>query len=148
MMKVKVAQPCPTLCDPHGLNSPGQNTGVGKLSLLQGIFPTQGSKPGLLHCRQIIYQLIHKGSPRMLVWVAYSFSSGSFWPGNQTGVSCVTGGFFTSWAIREAPNSLWRWTSYVLICHLYISVYLFKWNISSGLLLISWLVSLSFSIAF
>ena len=52
---------------PHGLyspwNSPGQNTGVGSLSLLQGIFPTQGSKPGLLHCRQILYQLSHKGSP-------------------------------------------------------------------------------------
>ena len=48
---------------PHGLyspwNSPGQNTGVVSLSLLQGIFPTQGSNPGLLHCRQILYQLSH-----------------------------------------------------------------------------------------
>ena len=43
-------------------NSPGQNTGVGSLSLLQGIFPTQGWKPGLPHCRQILYQLSHKGS--------------------------------------------------------------------------------------
>ena len=45
---------------PHGLlslwNSPGQNTGVGSLSLLQGIFPTQGSNPGLLPCRRILYQ--------------------------------------------------------------------------------------------
>ena len=52
---------------PHGLhgpwNSPGQNIGVGSLSFLQGIFPTQGSNPGLLHCRQILYQLSHKGSP-------------------------------------------------------------------------------------
>ena len=52
---------------PHGLyspwNSPGQNTGVGSLSLLQGIFPTQGLNAGLLHCRQILYQLNHKGSP-------------------------------------------------------------------------------------
>ena len=51
---------------PHDLhspwNSPGQNTGVGSLSLLQGIFPTQGLNPGLLHCRQILYQLSHKGS--------------------------------------------------------------------------------------
>ena len=51
---------------PHGLyspwDSPGQNTGVGNLSRLQGIFPTQGSNPGLLHCRQILYQLRHKGS--------------------------------------------------------------------------------------
>ena len=44
---------CPTFCDPMSRpwNSPGQNTGVGSLSLLQGIFPTQGSNPGLLHCR-------------------------------------------------------------------------------------------------
>ena len=52
---------------PHGLyspwNSPGQNTGVGSHSLLQGIFPTQGSNPGLLHCRWILYQLSHQGSP-------------------------------------------------------------------------------------
>ena len=48
-----------TLCDPPGLyspwNSPGQNTGVGNLSLLQEIFPTQGSNPVTLHCRQIFY---------------------------------------------------------------------------------------------
>ena len=51
----------------HGLCSPwnslGQNTGVGSLSLLQGIFPTQESNPGLLHCRRILYQLSHTGSP-------------------------------------------------------------------------------------
>ena len=53
---------------PHGLYSPcyspGQNTGVGSLSLLQGIFPTQGSNQGFPHCRQILYQLSHKGSPK------------------------------------------------------------------------------------
>ena len=52
---------------PHELYSPwnslGQNTGVGNLSLLQVIFQTQGSNPGLPHCRQILYQLSHKGSP-------------------------------------------------------------------------------------
>ena len=42
-------------------NSPGQNTGVGSLSLLQGIVPTQGSNPGLLHCRWILHQLSHQG---------------------------------------------------------------------------------------
>ena len=58
---------------PHGLyspwNSPGQNTGVGSLSLLQGFFPTQGPNPGLPHCGQILYKLSHKGSQysRMLV---------------------------------------------------------------------------------
>ena len=58
----------------HGLfsswNSLDQNTEVDSLSLLQGIFPTQASNPGLSHCRQIIYQLSHKGSPRILEWVA------------------------------------------------------------------------------
>ena len=53
---------------PHGLyspwNSPGQNTGVGSLSLPQGIFPIQGLNPGLTHCRQILHQLGHQGSPR------------------------------------------------------------------------------------
>ena len=54
----QVAQWCPTLCGPvdytvHGI-PPGQNTGVGSPSLLQGIFPTQGLNPGLPHCRQIL----------------------------------------------------------------------------------------------
>ena len=51
---------------PQGLyspwDSPGQNTGVGSLTLLQGIFPTQGSNLGLPHCRRILYQLSHQGS--------------------------------------------------------------------------------------
>ena len=62
---------------PHGLyspwNSPGWNTGVGSL-----------------------YQLSLKGSPRMLEWVAYSFSRGSSQPRNRTGVSCIAGRFFTN----------------------------------------------------
>ena len=82
---------------------PGQNTGVGSLSLLQGIFPTQGSNPGLLHCRWIFYQLSHQGSPRILEWVAFPFSRGSSQPRDRTQVSCIAGGFFTSWATREAP---------------------------------------------
>ena len=92
----------------HGLYSPwnstGQNTGEDSLSLLQGIFPTQGLIPGLLHCRRIIYQLSHKGSPRILEWVAYPISSRSSWPRDQTGVSCIAGGFFTNWAMRQAPS--------------------------------------------
>ena len=57
----------PNSLRPHGLhspwNSPGQNTAVGSLSLLQGIFPTQESNQGLLHCRRILYQLNYQGSP-------------------------------------------------------------------------------------
>ena len=93
---------------PHGLHSPwnssGQNTGVGSLSLLQGIFPTQELNLGLPHCRRILYQLSLKGSPRILECVAYPFSRGSSWPRNQTGVSCTAGRFFTSWATREAQE--------------------------------------------
>ena len=64
---MKVAQ-CLTLCDPmdRPWNSPGQNTGVGSLSLLQRIFPTQGWNPGLPHCRQILYQLSHQASLHLL----------------------------------------------------------------------------------
>ena len=60
---MKVAQSCLT----HGLyspwNSPGHNTGVGSLSLLQWSIPTLESNRGLLHCRQILYQLSYQGSP-------------------------------------------------------------------------------------
>ena len=104
MSEVKVTRSCLTLCSPMDYspwNSPGQNTGVGSLSLLQGIFPTQGSNPGLPHCRQIFYQLSLKGSRRLLEWVAYPFSTGSSWLRNWTRVSCIAGGFFTNWAIRE-----------------------------------------------
>ena len=69
MVLVLVASDC---LQPHGLkparllcswNSPGQNTGVGSHSLLQGIFPAQGLNPGVLYCRQILYCLSHQGSP-------------------------------------------------------------------------------------
>ena len=94
---------------PHGLcsawNSPGQNTGVGSLSLLQGIFSTQGLNLGLPHCSWILYQLSRKRSPRVLEWVTYPFSSRSSRPRNQTGVSCIVSRFFTNWAIREVKTS-------------------------------------------
>jgi len=69
---------------------------VSSLSLLQGIFPAQGSNPGLPHCRWILYQLSHKGGPKILEWVAYPFSRGSSQPRNQTGVSWIAGKFFTN----------------------------------------------------
>ena len=70
-----VAQSCPTLCDPMDCSLPGsfvhedslgKNSGVGCHALLQGTFPTQGSNPGLLHCRKILYHLRdHQPSPQM-----------------------------------------------------------------------------------
>ena len=92
-----VTQSCPTLCDPvdysppgssvHG-DSPGQNTGVGCYALLQGIFPTQGSNPGLPHCRRILYQLSYQGSPSS----PHGFFKSDFlaeWPWDQG--NCVSG---------------------------------------------------------
>ena len=65
-----IHQESPNSLQPHGQYSPwtfpGQNTGVGSLSLLQRIYPTQGLYPGLPHCRWILYQLSHKGSPNQL----------------------------------------------------------------------------------
>ena len=68
-----VTQSCVSLCHPmdcglpdssvHG-DSLAKNTEVACLSLLQGIFPTQGLNPDLPHCRRILYQLTHKGSPK------------------------------------------------------------------------------------
>ena len=92
---VKVTQSCPTLCDPmdytvHGILQAkmlewvafpffliqGSNWG-----LPGGIYPTQGLNPGLMHCRQIFYQLSHKWNTRILKWVAYPFflTQGSNW---------------------------------------------------------------------
>ena len=75
-VKVKFAQSCPTL-QPHGLyrpwNSPGQNTGVGSLSFLRGIFPMKEWNPGLPHCKRILYHVSHKGSPTLLLILTLGF---------------------------------------------------------------------------
>ena len=97
---------CSTLCSPMDCIVceilQARITGVGSLSLLQRIFPTQGSNPGFSQFRQILYQLSHQGSPGMLEWVAYPFSSGSSRPRSWTWVSCIAGKFFTNWTTKEA----------------------------------------------
>ena len=89
-----VALSCPALCDPMDYSlpsssvlgdSPGKNIRGDCHALLQGISPTQGTNPGLLHCMWILYHLSHQGSPRILEWVASPFSRGISWPRNQTG---------------------------------------------------------------
>ena len=82
-----------------------ESCSVSSCSLLQGIFPIQGSNLDLLHCRQILYQLNHQGSPRILEWVAYPFSRGSYRPRNRTGVSCTAGGFWML-TIKLAMNKI------------------------------------------
>ena len=103
-MHAKSLQLCLTLWDPMDparllcpWNSPGKSTGVSSLSLLQGILPTQGSNPGLPHCRWILCQLSHKGSPKIL---SHSVMSDSLqpqglyspWnsPGQNTGVGSLS----------------------------------------------------------
>ena len=107
-----VTQSCLTLYDPMDCSPPGSSVhedssgkdiGVG----IQGIFPTQGSNPGLPHCRRILYQQSHQGSPRILEWAAYPFSRGSSQLRNQTRVSCIAGGFFTNRATREAHKHVY-----------------------------------------
>ena len=87
-------------CSPPGSSvygdSPGKDTGLGCHALLQGIFPTQGLNPALPHFTRILYRLSHQGSPRTLKRVACAFFRGPSQPRNQTGVSCIAGGFFTS----------------------------------------------------
>ena len=89
-----ITQSCSTLCSPVECNLPGssvhgdssgKNTGVRCPALLQGIFPIQGSNPGLQHCRQILYHLSHEGSPRILEWVVYPFSRESSPPRIKSG---------------------------------------------------------------
>ena len=90
---------------PHGLCY--TDHGILQARILVWPFPspggqTQGSNPGLPHCRQFLYQLSDKGSPRTLEWVAYCFTSRSSWLRNRIWVFCIAGRFFTNWAIREA----------------------------------------------
>ena len=107
-VKVKVTRSSVRLFeDSSPWNSLGHNTGVGNLSLLQGIFPTQRLNSDLPHCRQILYQLSHKGRPRILEWVAYPFSRGSSQPRNGTRVSCIAEGF--SQLIKNAPAMQETW---------------------------------------
>ena len=104
---MKVTQSCPTLCDPmdyttHGILQARILEWVA-FPFSRGLFPTQGSNSGLPHCRWILYQLSHKGSPGILEWVAHPFSSRSSRPRNRTRVSCIAG----RRATREAQE-YWR----------------------------------------
>ena len=80
-------------------NSPGQDTGMGSLPLLQRVFSTQGLNPGLPHYRQILYQLSHKGDPRILEWVTYPVSSRFANPGIEPGSPALQA--------DSVPTELW-----------------------------------------
>ena len=97
--KVKVTQSSLTFCN----HSPCQNTGVGSLSLLQGIFLTQESNWGLLHCGWILYQLSYCGSPRK--WQPFPVLSPVFWPGKFHGQWSLVGFSMGSMLMTEHTHS-------------------------------------------
>ena len=99
---------------PHGLcspgNFPGQNTGMGSLSLLQRIFPTQGSNPGLPALQADSLPAELQG---ILEWVAYPFPRGSSRARNLIGVSCIAGRFLINWAmIMYNRNNMFAFFTY------------------------------------
>src|SRR5574341_498781 len=109
---------------PHGLyspwNSPGQNTGVGSLSLFQGLFPTQGLNPGLPHCSRIFYQLSHKGSPNKSTSCIVLFScsvvsdSATLW----TAACQASLSFIVSWSLlRLMSSELVMPSNHLVLCH-------------------------------
>ena len=114
----------PMNCSPPGssihADSPDKNTGVGCHVLLHRIFPTQGSNQGLPHCRWIRYQLSHQGIPKNTGVGSLPLLQDIFPTRNQTGISCIAGGFFTSWAQGFPLNPL----NLCLLClpHHWISV--------------------------
>ena len=120
----KVAQSCLTLCDPldyivHGILQARTLEWVA-FPFSRGSSQPRDQTQVYLHCKWILYQLSHKGSPRILKWVTYPFSRGSSQPRNQTGVSCSAGGFFTIWAIR--------WHALMTAIRRALYVHTFLWN--------------------
>ena len=104
-------------------NSPGQNTGVGSLSLVQGMFPTPGLNPGLPHCRQIPYQLSYQGSPSQRTEVFISQNpktpKASLWTGvtllSPTGATRSTcEALLVLWV--ERPHFLGSWMIHRAFC--------------------------------
>ena len=99
-VKVNITQSCSTLCDPMDYAV----RGILQARILVQVavpFSKESFKPRdqtqvYPHCRWILYQLSHQGSPRILEWVASPFSSRSSPPRNQIRFSCIVGGFFTS----------------------------------------------------
>ena len=108
-----VAQLCPTLCKPmdcsppgssvHG-DSPGKNAGVGCHALLQGLFPTQGLNPSLLHCRRILYHLSHQESPPSKLLLTNPHKAETIFKQNCFGSivdlqCCVSFGYRAKWML-------------------------------------------------
>ena len=90
---------------PHGY-SPGQNIGVGSLSLVQEIFPTEGSNPGLPHCRWILYQLSYEES----FTYHYFYSKFLFWSVKSLGQLCAFWKLIVSFHSDSSSMTQWEWS--------------------------------------
>ena len=140
---VKVTQLCQTLCDTMDYTVHG----ILQARILEWVafpfsrvLPNPGIEPRSPALQADSLPAEPPRSPRILEWIAYPFSSGSSLPKNRTGVSCLAGRFFTSWATREAPSMhlnknqilplLCEGTDiYFLMCHLWVTTWGCTWNI-------------------
>ena len=107
-----VSQLCLTRCYPRDCSPPGRLLCPWRFSQQEywsglpcsppGDLPNPGIKPRSPTMQADSLLLEPPGKSKNTEWVAYPFSRGSSWPRNRTGVSCIAGRFFTSWATREA----------------------------------------------
>ena len=120
---------------PHGLyspwNSPGWNTGVGSLSFLQGIFPSQELNQGLLHCRQILYPLSYEGSPKWRYWLFIYWTA----VGSILGNLCKTfkwcfSFWLTSLCIIGSKTFKWclPYSKFFIACKLLLLLFIIRWK--------------------
>ena len=103
----EVSQSCLTVSSwtvayqaPPSMDFPDKSTGVGCHFLLQGIFPTQGSNPGLPHCRQTLYYLSHQGSPGIPLLPCNQWASGKLISTLSSRVGLVDPGLLAAWWFR------------------------------------------------
>ena len=159
-VKVKVTQSCLTL-KPHELysprNFPSQNTGVVSLSLLQGVFPTQGSNPGHLYCRWTFLPSEPQGKPKNIGMGSLSLLQGIFLTQelNQGLLHCrwsLCHLSYQGWPAEQGlnPNSIKHTARcYFLIVHMKASCIHFSWAVSpSSAMLFTYVIDQSSLIVF
>jgi len=128
--EVKVAQSCPTLCDPmdytvHGILQ-ARILGWAAFPFSRGSSQLRDRTQVSHIAGRFFYQLSQKENPRIIEWVAYPFSRGSSGPRKRTQVSCIAGRFFTNRPIIKLLN---------------LSCLLFSWSISTFLLVLIFVIT-------
>ena len=133
IVKVKFTQSYSTLwdsmgCSPPGSSDPSKKIGVGSLFLLQAIFPTQGSNPALPHCRWILYQLSHKGSPLSHQgypnFKNWNNNPNAYWASIMCSELCIDCFIYMHWHLVDVSSG---WTKSKDLCP--YGVYFLLWDI-------------------